>query len=299
MPKKSDEFTIITFNLEHDGGPDQENGDFPQAWHDAHNAMAAHNPDILLRQETTYSRENDCRRLKAAGDALDMRGFLGQKGSGRNPTGLFIQKSGVVIDVPAEAFEAPCHHPWRTPPTRARVHLPEVPETPIDIMSWHFAFTGPVGRSLEIEQVVGVVDKVKKGHFFIGGGDCNDSALDDSPIHWDTTTDGPHVVHRTLLLPDGSRVTSNIIDRQLTTAGLVDPARYIGTPAALAPTGGRSKAARGQGGHQRIDRIYITQALATVIEDFTVIDTTGYSDHNAVKLVLSRKGMVEVLKRAA
>ncbi|MGW3579397.1 endonuclease/exonuclease/phosphatase family protein [Streptomyces olivaceus] len=155
-------------NLEYDGGPDT-GGRPPQRWHQAHELIRSRRPDLLLRQEVTYSHDSHHRRLHAAERALGMRGFLGTAGLGRNPTGMFVRE---------ETFEVHEHvthpvHPWRTPPTHSVLRLRDAPEVDIIALSWHFAFNSPRGRERETDEVLAYADKTNQGAAFIGG-DCNE-----------------------------------------------------------------------------------------------------------------------------
>ncbi|MDQ1031484.1 hypothetical protein QF035_009066 [Streptomyces umbrinus] len=114
-------------------------------------------------------------------------------------------------------------------------------------------------------------------------------------------TDQLHMMHRTNPGPDGTRVSCTYADETLLGAGLHDPARYaahtLRQPDALVATAGRDKP--GQGGERRIDRIYNDPWLTNAVIAVSVIDTTGISDHHAVKVVYSRAGMAEGLRRNA
>ncbi|MFF7469908.1 endonuclease/exonuclease/phosphatase family protein [Streptomyces sp. NPDC008092] len=292
--------TVVIANLEHDGGAD-EDGESPQRWRDFHALIRGYHPDVLLRQEMTYSRAEGHRRLHAAERLLGMRGFLGAQGSGRNGTGLFVRPE--VFDV-QQQFEHTRH--WRTPPTNIVASLREVPDVPIVMTSWHLAFNSPRGRERETDEILALADKINKGWAFIGGGDCNEyphpageSVL---PIDWtsDTVTDRLHVAHRTNLGPDGSRVSCTYADRTLLAAGLHDPARYaahglLAQQDALLPTAGHVKPS--QGGERRIDRLYVDPWLVNAVIAVHVIDTAGLSDHHAVAFVFSRAAMAEGLRR--
>ncbi|WP_217561570.1 endonuclease/exonuclease/phosphatase family protein [Streptomyces sp. GbtcB6] len=290
---------VITFNLEHDGGPDK-GGQPPQRWQDAHELLRDRRPDILLRQEMTYSRAEGGRRLHAAERALGMRGFLGAPGSGRNGTGLFVRPTTFEVH---QQFDD--NRIWRTPPTNTIVRLPEAPDRNIVLASWHAAFNSPRGREREAEEISALADKMKQGSAFIGGGDCNEyphpAGETVPPIDWTSpdVTDYAHVVHRTNPGPNGSRISCTYLDETLLRCGLHDPARYaadsLGQGSALQATAGH--AAKGQGGGRRIDRLYLDPWTITAVLDVSVIDTTGISDHHAVEVVLSYRGLVEALRR--
>lgn len=292
---------VMAFNLEVDGGPD-EDGRPPQRWRDAHeHILAPRRPDILLRQENTYSHLNGDRRLHAAERALGMRGFLSPNLGGHHPTALFVRPA---------TFDIHEHHPhlttWRTPPTQVTVRLPEV-ERDIMLVSWHAAFNSPHQRVLEAEQISALADKVKRGKAFIGGGDCNEYPVPvgehDTPIDWASpeVTDRVHEVHRTVLGPGGTPVSSTALDRTLLRCGLHDAARHAarhlrpGQADPLQATAGHAPGAAGQGGPSRIDRIYLDAWLAQAVLKVAVIDTSEVSDHHAVEVILSRRKMIEAL----
>ncbi|MEU9190118.1 endonuclease/exonuclease/phosphatase family protein [Streptomyces sp. NPDC048484] len=291
--------TVITFNLERDGGPD-EGGQPPQRWRDAHELLNEHQPDVLLRQEMTHSRDKGHRRLHAAEQLLKMRGFIGAPGTGNNPTGLFVRPS--LFDV-HQVFE---HAPlWRTPPTHIIASLRDVPEVPIVMMSWHLAFNAPRGREREADEILAAADKTNAGMAFLGGGDANEYPHPTGelipPIDWTSPkiTDRMHMMHRTNAGPDGTRVSCTYADKTLLGAGLHNPARYaahtLHQPDALGATAGWTKP--GQGGKRRIDRDYADPWLINAVIKVEVIETTGISDHGAVKTVYSLAGMVEALRR--
>ncbi|MFJ4836329.1 endonuclease/exonuclease/phosphatase family protein [Streptomyces sp. NPDC088747] len=296
--------TVITFNLERDGGPD-ENGRPPARWRAAHELLKTHRPDVLLRQEMTYSRARGKRRLHDAAELLEMRGFVGGQGWGNSPTGLFV-RPGVFdvrqeFDVQQELESAPL---WRCPPTHIVASLREVPEVPIVIMSWHLAFNSPRRRELETDEILAFADQINQGSAFLGGGDMNEyphpSGETVPPIDWtdDGITDRMHMMHRTNRSPDGTRISCTYADETLLGAGLHDPARYaahtLHQPDALCATAGQNKPS--QGGPRRIDRHYVDPWLINAVLEVSIIDTPD-SDHDGLKVVYSRAGMAEALRR--
>lgn len=288
---------IITFNLEVDGGPD-ESGKEPERWRAAHSLLAPLAPDLLLRQEMTYSHLNGNARLHSAERALGMRGFLSPNSAGNNSTGLFIRPSTFQVIAQFEHLQI-----WRTPPTNIIAWLSGAPGRDIVMCSWHASFNSPRGREREAEELSALADKMKQGKSFIGGGDNNEYPLPDGekvkPIDWtrDEITDRPHMIHRTNRKADGTRIGCTYIDQTLLGCGLHDPARYayhdLKQDGALDATAGH--AAEGQGGIPRIDRIYLDPRLVKAVSEVRVIDTTGISDHHAVLVDLSYAKAVEAL----
>ncbi|MFD8615136.1 endonuclease/exonuclease/phosphatase family protein [Streptomyces sp. NPDC059631] len=303
--------TVISFSLKEDGGPDTPHGGFPKRWYDAQEFLASHRPDILLRQENTHSHLDGERRLHAAENILGrqhgaMKGILTPNGTGRHPTALFLRRATfpshqVVYDSPQQRAW------WRTPPTVVITHLAEVPEVDIQVASWHAAYNSANGRRRETDELTAFADKVKSGKAFLGGGDCNEAPRPGveqvPPVDWSSPdiTDPVHMAHRTIELPDGTRVNTHYLDQTLTACNLHDMARYARTNLrqhdAVAPTAGHAPEAAGQGGPQRIDRIYADAWLIQALLDVTVLDTTGLSDHHAVKAVYSRRRFAEGLRR--
>lgn len=294
---------VVTFNLEHDGGAPTEDGRFPRRWHDAHDCLREIGPDILLRQEMTYSRDEGHRRLHAAETALGLRGFLGGEGVGRNPAALFVNTT---------LFDIHQHHdhilgPWRTRPVNVVVRLPEVPDRRIILLSWHLAFNSPGTREREAEEITAFADKMKQGYSFIGGGDANEYPVPHgeqvAAIDWSSTdiTDRPHMVHRSRPNTDGTRTSCTYLDETLLTCGLHDPARHaahhLGTPDALNATAGHTTQAQGQGGERRIDRTYTDPWTITALLDVVVHDVP-FSDHKIVEAVYSHERFVEAQRRA-
>lgn len=291
--------TVITANIQHDGGPDIH-GRPPQKWYDAHALLKEHQADVLLRQEMTYSRADGNRRLHEAERALGMRGFLGAQGSGRNPTGLFIRPE--VFTVRQQLAQ---ERLWRTPPTSIVASLHEVPDVPIVLTSWHLAFNSPHGRERETDEILALADKMNKGAAFIAAGDCNEyphpAGETVPPIDWTSPkiTDRTHLTHRTNPGPDGTRISCTYADETLLAAGLHDPARYaahtLARPEALRATAGHNKPA--QGGGRRIDRHYNDPWTINAVIDVVVLDTSDFTDHDAVKVVYSLAKLTQGLRR--
>ncbi|MFM9647772.1 endonuclease/exonuclease/phosphatase family protein [Streptomyces galilaeus] len=291
--------TVISLNLERDGGENTTDGDLPQQWVDAHELLASRRPDVVLRQEATYSHLEDERRLKAASELLKMKGYLSPNNAGRNPTALFIRPSTFLT---SERMKYNAMF-WRTPPTIVSARLSEAPGTELLLMSWHAAFNSPKGRERETDEITAFVDRMAKRGGFIGGGDCNEYPIPHGetvpPIDWSTVTDRAHMHHRTTIAADGSRVGCTYLDRALLTCGLHDAARYaayeLEQASALEATAGYGRP--DQGGPRRIDRVYSDGRITRAVLAVNVLNTSGFSDHHGVEVVYSRRGLVEALCR--
>lgn len=306
---------LITVNLEVDCGPDAPDGTPPAAWTEFHEqVLAPRNYDGVFRQEMTHSAQFNKRRLNRAAQILggprgDMRGWVAPTGQGNNPTGLFLRTSTFPVAQEPQLLKV-----WRTPPTAVITRLAEVPEVPLVMASWHGSFCSPRGRETEWEDLSALIDKVKYGSSFIGAGDCNEYPVQEGEptrhIDWNdpAVTDLVHRFHRALKQPDGSWKSCTFLDEMMLDAGFHDPARYVareyGKDDALHPTAGHLS--DGQGHASRIDRFYMDPWMITAVEDLNVIDLSGFdntgtglrkSDHDAVEVVMSRKGMVEALRR--
>lgn len=295
-----DVVTVVSLNLERDGGENAPDGGLPQQWVDAHELLASRHPDVVLRQEATYSHLEDERRLKAAGHLLGMKGYLSSNNVGRNPTALFIRPATFPTSERVK-YRAVF---WRTPPTIVSARLVEAPEAELLLMSWHAAFNSPRGRERETDEITAFVDRMEgRGGGFIGGGDCNEYSIPHGepvpPIDWSTVTDRAHMHHRTTIAADGSRVGCTYLDRSLLACGLHDAARYAGheldQSSALEATAGYGRP--DQGGPRRIDRIYSDGRITRAVLAVNVLDTSGISDHQGVEVVYSRRGLAEALRR--
>ncbi|MFF3556234.1 endonuclease/exonuclease/phosphatase family protein [Streptomyces tsukubensis] len=306
----TDEIRVMTFNLEHDGGPNNSDGTPPRQWTEAHKEIARHQPDILARQEMTasQSRPGDPRHEVAAADrrfaaaqrALGMKGFRAPKGLGRNPTGAFVREQTFT------AAQVPHRLVWRTPPTTLTLALPELPHIPITLWSVHLAFHSRTQRQLEADNVSTALDKAKLHRDHPAGGvlvlgDMNSYAVplgeEVPPVNWTNVTDLAHRHHRAIQQDDGTWASCVHMDTTMHNIGMHDAARWaairLHTPSALGPTAGKPD----QGGPSRLDRVYADPWTIQSITGVKVIDMTGVSDHNAVLVTISRAKLVEALQR--
>ncbi|MDQ1043352.1 hypothetical protein [Streptomyces sp. V4I2] len=74
-------------------------------------------------------------------------------------------------------------------------------------------------------------------------------------------------------------------------------ALHCGQPHALDPTAGFAPGAAGQGGLCRIDRGYLDGFTVQAVKSVQVLDMTGISDHHMVLIVLSRRKLIQALRR--
>lgn len=319
-------------NHEHDGGQEESPGVLPSKWTRAHHEILAPRQfDWLGRAELTYSQVQPLnpdaseeevaawevakvaadRRFGAAQTLLGMKGFRSPTGQGRNPTGMFVRES---------TFEVVSRHQqlrvWRTPPANVILRLrgEDAPATPIVTVSWHNSFCSPNAREAEADELSSLVDKVqakyrndpgKRWSAFWGFGDCNEYPVPVGetvpPIDWESPeiTDLVHRRHRARKQPDGSWRSCDYLDELMLDCGMWDPARYaaqqLGQVRALDATAGH--AADGQGGGRRIDRGYMDPWTVQAVLEVNVIDTTGVSDHHGLEVILSRRMLVEALRR--
>ncbi|MFF1712238.1 endonuclease/exonuclease/phosphatase family protein [Streptomyces sp. NPDC058268] len=312
---------LVLMNLEHDGGPEEEPGVLPERWRQAYEGILAPlRPDWLGMTELTYSQTRPeatdeekaaaDRRWHAAQEVLGMRGFRANMGQGRNPNGLFVREGTFTLG-PQH------HHPkvFRTPPANVVLRLPEVPEVPIVTAAFHSAFCSPHGRVAEAYELTSLADKVKAQHgadldrpraacwLF---GDTNEYPVPIGErvpeIDWSApeVTDVVHRRHRALKQPDGSWKSCTFLDELMLDCGMHDPARFAALhrdqPGALSATAGY--AAVGQGGQRRIDRGYMDAWTIQAVQEVSVIDMAGLSDHHAIDVTLSRRKLIEALRRS-
>ena len=289
---------MVLFNLEVDGGleqPGSEPGRLPERWSTAHHQLLVPlRPHVLMRQEVAPDR------LKSAAEVLGMRGFPGPQRDENVVTGLFFREDTFGLIKPYAL-----RHRWRIPPACAQVSMDDAPERRLLLTSWHTAFNSPFARRDEADELSALADKVSRGIAFAGGGDCNESPLQGGEslpaIDWSSPeiTDPVHKVHRTIVLPDGTRVSSTGVDQLLRDCRLHDAARHAAharqQSRALDATAGH--AAVGQGGLSRPDRLYLDGWLIQAVLAVNVVDTSGLSDHHLLEVILSRRVMVQALRR--
>ncbi|MFD6329280.1 endonuclease/exonuclease/phosphatase family protein [Streptomyces niveus] len=310
---------LISCNMERDGDREEPDEKFPAAWLEATTMIASLKGHAVLRQEMTHSPAGS-RRLRAAEKILGMRGFVSPNNIGNNPTGMFLRE-----DTFQDAEQHQRMFPWRTPPTIVHTRFTVAPEVRLTLGSVHHAYNDPGMRAREVGDITAYVDKLKRREHLILGGDHNESPLpqgEPTPsIDWASPeiTDDVHRLHRTVEIPHSlrtralhrmrhllpgphprlapRRVSCSYLDQTLLEAGMHDAARYHatnrGNRLCQGPTAGHASNAKGQGGPQRIDRIYLDPWLTTAVINVQVIDISGLSDHHAVVVDLSARGMAK------
>ncbi|MFF4410389.1 endonuclease/exonuclease/phosphatase family protein [Streptomyces sp. NPDC001404] len=311
---------LVLMNLEHDGGPEEKPGMLPVRWRRAYEeVLLPLRPDWLGLTELTYSqtrpeataREKAAakRRWRAAQKTLGMRGFRAKMGQGRNPVGLLVRESAFTIG-------PQYHHPqvFRTPPANVVLGVPEVPEVPIVTAVIHSSFCSPTGREAEAYELTPLVDKVKAQHGAAPGlsraacwlfGDANEEPVEIGEPRSGTDWHSPHVTdlvhrcHRAVKQPDGTWKSHTFLDELMHDCGMHDPARYaarrLGQLEAQSTTAGYARI--GQGGECRIDRGYMDAWTVQAVEEVRVVDMTGISDHRVLVVDLSRRRLIEALRR--
>ncbi|MFE9250729.1 endonuclease/exonuclease/phosphatase family protein [Streptomyces sp. NPDC007088] len=306
--RPADAFVVLSANIEHDGGWLDQHGtpDLARSLEIAH-LLAELDPDVLLRQEMTHSQlgRGDAHRHQVA-DILDSEVFVSPNQWGSNPNGMLVRHGTFgTVQQRGEADRPYRAGPWGTPPTIVYATFQEAPEHTLILGSVHASSNSPSVRRLEVEHLSREIDKVPRGAGLLVGGDWNESPLQEGEevpaIDWQAPelTDDVHRRHRAERGLDGTWRSITYMDQYLLDTGLHDPARHVaraGKPDALRATAGRARP--DQGGPQRIDRFALDRYLITAVEDVEVINMSGASDHDAVCLVLSRRGMIESLRRS-
>lgn len=316
-------------NVEFDGGPEDKPAVLPERWHQAHRFLASLELDWLGRAEMTYSqwrpvpldatteeratveltRTAADRRFEASQQVLKMVGFRAPMGDGVTPTGLFFRPETFRF---LNRYER--RGVWHNPPTNVVLALPEVPEREIMTVAGHTSYNSITRRRLEGEDLTTFADKVQAkygndpahfGRAFWGAGDFNEYPVPGGEtvpeINWAAPeiTDLVHREHRAVKQCDGSWRSCTDLDERMMRCGMWDPARYaahrLGQGDALAPTAGH--ASDGQGGGQRIDRFYMDPWIVQAVLEVHVHRLDGISDHDLPEVILSRRKLVEGLRR--
>ena len=110
-------------------------------------------------------------------------------------------------------------------------------------------------------------------------------------------TDRPHLLHRSCIGPDGSRLMDTRPDETLRTTGLEDLVWYWATaehgdPAALTRT---VNACPTHGPASRIDRFHATEQLLPALTKVVVIEVAEeISDHHILRVVFDADGLADI-----
>ncbi|WP_172387337.1 endonuclease/exonuclease/phosphatase family protein [Streptomyces sp. MNP-20] len=285
--------TVAQWNLEHDGGADGAR------WEQAHEILRAYQPDIVMRQEMTYSHQRGQQRLHATEHILGLRGFLAPPTpESPNSTALFVNPKLFQVDA-----VYPHHTLWWHPMSNVVAYFQDCPR-PLSLGSFHLCSHDADTRLTEARRMTTLA---RPGMVSLIAGDCNSYPSNPEPgiplPDWDTVTDRAHMVHRTYLSSTGERHSDIRPDIVLTDARFEDAARYaadhLGQPHALAPTAGQCKPH--QGGPQRIDRAYACGGLAAALESVEIIDTKEtreVGDHSLGIFRLNRGRLRRLLREA-
>ncbi|WP_030570307.1 endonuclease/exonuclease/phosphatase family protein [Streptomyces aureocirculatus] len=304
-----DEIRVLTANIEHDG---RDRDGSTTRWHKAMKVMAAVSPHVLLRQELTRADLHGKQAMWDQANALG-NGFFpfmatASKESA-NPTGVFLDTS---VFQPIQEFEHSTllWHPVCNPVVRLKGALPEV--KPLSLASAHLCYWDPDTRAREARRLTTLG---KPGMETIIGGDFNSyvHAADEAPSlpDWDEVDNRSHVEHRTVIGPNGVRVSDTRPDailagrhgtRPPVFAELGQHAVRLGQSrtTALAPTASLWR--KDQGPRQRIDRIYATPGIADALVRIEVLDSDEVAeatDHALVLAVFRWSKVVQALSGPA
>ncbi|MET8623779.1 endonuclease/exonuclease/phosphatase family protein [Kitasatospora sp. NPDC004669] len=311
MMGRTTKFRFLVLNGEHDFG-----GHETPEWRRVHEWIRKElDPDVILRQEMTYSTREGRRGFHAARHALGMTGVMaaGTTLESPNPTGIFVKESGLrlVSDYPQVTN-------WWHPATQVRVaHVGEHYTTELSLASVHLDCNSPTQRLREAEMAIrwGGTKEVEdeKGQRrqvtqpCIMGGDFNSySSFPDElgPLpDMAAVRDRHHVVHRTL--PDRLTPDTRPWDT-LNTAGFTDLALHahhtLGQRKALRGTSHRRTdqgAVKGQQ-HPRIDFIFANGSIPEAVERFEVVEVPGgASDHHGLYVVFSPHSFWQAVEETA
>ncbi|WP_326595951.1 hypothetical protein [Streptomyces sp. NBC_01803] len=281
-----DTLTILACNFEGNG-----RGDLAvQA--EMYRRLRAEEPDILLRQELPGYAATGRESTHWFRSWEHLGGMVGWLGPGIGATAIYINPRTVH---PARNWADEVERSiWQLPPTVLSL-IPDGTHVPILVASVHYAYHNAAQRDLETGWLTRLPDKwapVDGQHAQLPvliGGDFNCELPGTGPLTRPRDiADRPHRVHRTILLPGGRRVMDTGPAATFAEIGLADAAHIAATNGdkeALAPTVAASPT---HGPARRCDAIYLSDALAPAVADYTVIDMTGpgLSDHDTVTLRL-------------
>ncbi|WP_170305127.1 endonuclease/exonuclease/phosphatase family protein [Kitasatospora viridis] len=264
-------------NLEHDGWtPDGRGGGHLDKWYAAHEELARLPLDVLFCQERTHSAANGQHLMHVAERMLAMRGFLAPASPAEspNPCAVFVREDTFRV-----TGQWPQSANWWHAPCAVSVTYSEEPVR-IQLASVHLSSRSAAQRKTETENIITWQQPQRA---LVVAGDFNSysaSGLETTPApDWPNLPDQRHRAQRTL---DG-HTPDTVPDRILTSVGMADAAvlaARLGHAGALDPTASMipGKWPR-QGPAQRIDRQYVSGALAPALRSFEVVPLPGLSDH--------------------
>ncbi|MFD8594522.1 hypothetical protein ACFV1L_05935 [Kitasatospora sp. NPDC059646] len=215
-------------------------------------------------------------------EALDMRAYRSAETDVTANRNFLFMREGGCFRVTA-SYAAPYSRAPRIPPVNASVALvgengEDLPGT-LALVGHHAAYVGWLWRLWEAQ---GMFALIQDGWRVMLAADFNEAVAGSS---WDFSrvTDMQYVASRTRPVFDGTdkRVTADLADLELRSAGYVDLAEHVGSDEALVSTAGY--AAHGQGAHRRTDRWMADRHTAASVE--RVVTVTGLehlSDHRPV-----------------
>jgi endonuclease/exonuclease/phosphatase family metal-dependent hydrolase len=290
--------TLLNWNFEDNGGGDRAK------WATGHDLLARLNPDLLFRQEPWDAADNGYTIHNQQEDVLGLRGWIGA----RSRTAVYADPS---LFAPVRDWRDNVAPMWVQPPTPMLLRYQPAGRTamPFVAVSYHLHYCSVTNRASESESLTAYADRKWKTHDgqkitppILVGGDNNSYPHQDLPgapnlPDLSSIKDKRHMVHRSRLLPDGSRVPDTEPDKTLRDAELFDLARYwaekSGDTSAVARTVNASDT---HGGDSRIDRVYgSTHFLPAVIGVDVIEVDPDLSDHHIVRVKLDRDVLVDIL----
>ncbi|WDN55957.1 hypothetical protein [Streptomyces clavuligerus] len=315
-----DQIRAIFSNFEFDGrGDEQKRAAF-------YKLLRELEPHLVGRAEFLGGPGGGQRRLLDAETALTPegrpwlrpRGFIGAQAVGEFRTAAFV-RTDVFTPVSAGSIG----DPTGCPPTCVTLRLVQYPGDPdcsreLTFTAAHQSYSSPPARALGAQELTRLADRrdprdrtarypngrPREALLILDTNSYPEPGLPgDVPIPRPADIeDRTHLTHRFTRTGTGEWVPDTHSDRTLRAAGLQDIARHLtenGRTGVLAPT---TPGYADQGGERRacrIDRAYASDGILTAVEDFTVVDCSGLSDHHALLITLDRRRLAEALSLTA
>lgn len=290
--------TVLNWNFQDNGGGDQA------TWSKGHDLLARLSPDLLLRQEPWDATDNGHTIHNLQEEILGLRGWIGQ----RSRTAVYANTSLFSSVRDWRDKTAPF---WVQPPTPVlfRYRPAGSGALPFVAMSFHLHYCSVTHRLSESETATTYADRWwitpdgrKVSLPCLLGGDNNSYPHQDLPAAPAlpvpaSIKDKRHLVHRSRLLPDGTRVMDTLPDKTLRDAELFDLARFWAQKSrdmgAVARTVNASDT---HGPDARIDRVYGTSHFLPAVINVDVIEVDlDLSDHHIVRITLDGDILADVL----